>query len=46
MTLHENFGKGNKDANENLTANDVVYTPREIARQMIAFYTGKENDSA
>ena len=25
---------------ENLTANDVVYTPREIARQMIAFYTG------
>ena len=40
MSLHENFGKGNKDANENLTANDVVYTPREIARQMIAFYTG------
>ena len=39
MSLHENFGKGNKDANANLTANDVVYTPREIARQMIAFYS-------
>ena len=44
MTLHENFGKGNTDANINLTANDVVYTPREIARQMIAFYDLKEDD--
>ncbi len=44
MSLHENFGKGNRDANENLTANDVVYTPREIARQMIAFYDLKDND--
>ena len=44
MTLHENFGKGNTDANANLTANDVVYTPREIARQMIAFYDLKDDD--
>jgi|TARA_R100000479_G_C6353908_1_gene190340 hypothetical protein len=40
VSLHENFGKGNKDANPTLTANDIVYTPRDIARQMIAFYTG------
>ncbi len=44
MTLHENFGKGNKNANPNLTANDVVYTPREIARQMIGFYNLTEDD--
>ena len=39
MSLHENFGSGNADANPDLKPNDMVMTPRHIAKQMIAFYT-------
>lgn len=39
MSLHENFGSGNKDANPDLKPNDMVMTPRHIAKQMISFYT-------
>ena len=38
MSLHENFGSGNTDANPDLKPNDMVTTPRHIANQMIAFY--------
>ena len=38
MSLHENFGSGNKDANPDLKPNDLVMTPRHIAKQMIDFY--------
>ena len=39
MSLHENFGSGNTDANPDLKPNDMVMTPRHIAKQMIDFYT-------
>ena len=39
MSLHENFGSGNADANPDLKPNDMVMTPRHIAKQMIDFYT-------
>ena len=39
MSLHENFGSGNADANPDLKPNDMVMTPRHIARQMIDFFT-------
>ena len=38
MSLHENFGSGNTDANPDLKPNDMVMTPRHIAKQMIDFY--------
>lgn len=38
MSLHENFGSGNADANPDLKPNDMVTTPRHIAKQMIDFY--------
>lgn len=38
MSLHENFGSGNADANPDLKPNDMVMTPRHIAKQMIDFY--------
>ena len=38
MSLHENFGSGNTDANPDLKPNDMVKTPRHIAKQMIDFY--------
>jgi hypothetical protein len=38
MSLHENFGSGNTDANPNLKPNDMVTTPPHIAKQMIDFY--------
>jgi hypothetical protein len=38
MSLHDNFGSGNKDANPDLKPNDVIMTPRHIAKQMIDFY--------
>jgi len=38
MSLHENFGSGNADANPDLKPNDLVMTPRHIAKQMIDFY--------
>ena len=45
MTLHENFGSGNKDANPELKPNDVIMTPRHIAKQMIDFYNIRYDDS-
>lgn len=39
MSLHENFGSGNADANPDLKPNDMVMTPRHIAKQMIDFYS-------
>lgn len=39
MSLHENFGSGNADANPDLKPNDMVMTPLHIAKQMIDFYT-------
>jgi hypothetical protein len=39
VSLHENFGSGNADANPDLKPNDMVMTPRHIAKQMIDFYT-------
>lgn len=38
VSLHENFGSGNTDANPDLKPNDMVMTPRHIAKQMIDFY--------
>ena len=38
MSLHENFGSGNADANPDLKPNDMVMTPRHIAKQMIDCY--------
>jgi len=38
MSLHENFGSGNTDANPDLKPNDMVTTPPHIAKQMIDFY--------
>jgi len=38
MSLHENFGSGNADANPDLKPNDVILTPRNIAKQMIGLY--------
>ena len=38
MSLHENFGSGNTDANPDLKPNDMVMTPRHIAKQMIDYY--------
>ena len=38
MSLHENFGSGNADANPDLKPNDMVMTPRHIAKQMIDYY--------
>ena len=38
MSLHENFGSGNTDANPDLKPNDLVMTPRHIAKQMIDLY--------
>jgi len=38
VSLHENFGSGNADANPDLKPNDMVMTPRHIAKQMIDFY--------
>ena len=38
MSLHENFGSGNTDANPNVKPNDMVTTPPHIAKQMIDFY--------
>jgi hypothetical protein len=45
MSLHENFGSGNADANPDLKPNDLVMTPRHIAKQMIAFYDFTEKRS-
>jgi len=42
MGLHENFGSGNADANPELKPNDVIMTPRHIAKQMIDFYEIKD----
>ena len=38
MSLHENFCSGNADANPDLKPNDMVMTPRHIAKQMIDYY--------
>lgn len=45
MSLHENFGSGNADANPDLKPNDVVLTPRHVAKQMIGFYAIPPNHS-
>ena len=45
MSLHENFGSGNKDANPDLKPNDMVMTPRHIAKQMINLYDFTEKRS-
>ena len=44
MGLHENFGSGNADANPELKPNDVIMTPRHIAKQMIDFYDIRHDD--
>jgi len=36
--LHEGFGYGNTDANPELKPNDVVLTPRRVAKEMIDGY--------
>tara|TARA_B100001287_G_scaffold276815_1_gene289697 strand:+ start:22297 stop:22821 length:525 start_codon:yes stop_codon:yes gene_type:complete len=38
MGLHGKFGSGNSDSNPTLKPNDLVMTPRHIAKQMIDFY--------
>ena len=45
MSLHENFGSGTKQTNPDLKPNDVVMTPRKIAKQMIGFYQIEANQS-
>ena len=35
MALHKDFGKGNKNSNSNLKPNDNVYTPENIAKNII-----------
>lgn len=38
MSLHTKFGRGTKKTNYNLKPNDIIYTPPEVAKKIIALY--------